>query len=93
MPTVMFIKALICTRPNPARCTMTFVGESGDTKTLTVQKVDGPAVWQGAHNKEKSIRSFAQACFKYAIDTKQDLWFSTKDTISKDLRWRVQTRV
>ena len=62
---------------------MTFVGESGDTKTLTVQKVDGPAVWQGAHNKEKSIRSFAKACFKYAIDTKQDLWFSTKDTIAK----------
>ena len=67
----------------PGTCTMTFVGESGDTKTLTVQKVDGPAVWQGAHNKEKSIRSFAKACFKYAIDTKQDLWFSTKDTIAK----------
>jgi isocitrate dehydrogenase len=42
-----------------------------------------PAVWQGAHNKEKSIRSFARACFQFAIDTKQDLWFSTKDTISK----------
>ncbi|HAY20510.1 MAG TPA: NADP-dependent isocitrate dehydrogenase [Clostridiales bacterium] len=67
----------------PGTCTMTFVGESGETKTLTVQKVDGPAVWQGAHNKEKSIRSFAKACFKYAIDTKQDLWFSTKDTIAK----------
>ena len=48
-----------------------------------MQKVDGPAVWQGAHNKEKSIRSFAKACFQYAIDTKQDLWFSTKDTIAK----------
>ena len=67
----------------PGTCTMTFRGESGQEKTLTVQKVDGPAVWQGAHNKEKSIRSFAKACFQYAIDTKQDLWFSTKDTIAK----------
>ena len=67
----------------PGVCTMTFKGESGTEKTLTVQKVDGPAVWQGAHNKEKSIRSFARACFQYAIDTKQDLWFSTKDTIAK----------
>ena len=48
-----------------------------------MQKVDGPAVWQGAHNKESSIRSFARACFQYAIDTRQDLWFSTKDTIAK----------
>ena len=67
----------------PGTCTMTFKGESGEEKTLTVQKVNGPAVWQGAHNKESSIRSFAKACFQYAIDTKQDLWFSTKDTISK----------
>ena len=67
----------------PGECTMTFKGESGEEKTLLVQKVDGPAVWQGAHNKEKSIRSFARACFQYAIDTKQDLWFSTKDTIAK----------
>ena len=67
----------------PGTCTMTFKGESGQEKTLVVQKVDGPAVWQGAHNKEKSIRSFARACFQYAIDTKQDLWFSTKDTIAK----------
>ena len=67
----------------PGTCTMTFKGESGEENTLTVQKVDGPAVWQGAHNKEKSIRSFAKSCFQYAIDTKQDLWFSTKDTIAK----------
>ena len=67
----------------PGECTMTFRGEDGSETTLSVQKVDGPAVWQGAHNKEKSIRSFARACFQYAIDTKQDLWFSTKDTIAK----------
>ena len=67
----------------PGECTMTFRGVSGAEQTVSVQKVDGPAVWQGAHNKDKSIRSFAQACFQYAIDTKQDLWFSTKDTIAK----------
>ena len=64
-------------------CTMTFVGDDGEEKSVVVQKTDGPTVWQGAHNKESSIRSFAKACFQYAIDTKQDLWFSTKDTISK----------
>ena len=67
----------------PGTCTMTFRGESGEEQTLTVQKVDGPAVWQGSHNKEQSIRSFARACFQYAVDTRQDLWFSTKDTIAK----------
>ena len=68
----------------PGTCTMTFKGdETGEEKTLVVQKVNGPAVWQGAHNKESSIRSFARSCFQYAIDTKQDLWFSTKDTIAK----------
>ena len=67
----------------PGECTMTFKGVSGAEKTVVVQKVDGPAVWQGAHNKDSSIRSFARACFQYAIDTKQDLWFSTKDTIAK----------
>ena len=67
----------------PGSATLTFVGESGEKKELLVQKVDGPAVWQAAHNKEKSIRSFARSCFQYAIDTKQDLWFSTKDTIAK----------
>lgn len=67
----------------PGVCTMTFKGRSGAEQTITVQQVDGPAVWQGQHNKEKSIRSFARSCFQYAIDTKQDLWFSTKDTIAK----------
>ena len=68
----------------PGTCTMTFKGEqTGEEKTVTVQKVNCPAVWQGAHNKETSIRSFARACFQYAIDSKQDLWFSTKDTIAK----------
>ena len=68
----------------PGTCTMTFTSDDGsEEKTVTVQKTDGPAVWQGAHNKDKSIRSFARSCFQYAIDTRQDLWFSTKDTIAK----------
>ena len=67
----------------PGESIMIFKGASGAEQTVSVQKVDGPAVWQGAHNKESSIYSFAHACFKYAIDTRQDLWFSTKDTISK----------
>ena len=44
---------------------------------------DGPGVVQGVHNTDKSITSFAKSCFNYALDTKQDLWFATKDTISK----------
>ena len=67
----------------PGECTLTFKGESGAEKTLTVRKTNGPAIWQGMHNTDESIRYFARACFKYAVDTKQDLWFSTKDTISK----------
>ena len=67
----------------PGTCTMTFAGQDGSTQSVVVQKVDGPAVWQGAHNKDSSIRSFARACFQYAVDTRQDLWFSTKDTIAK----------
>ncbi len=67
----------------PGECKLTFKGESGAEMTLTVRKTNGPAIWQGMHNTDESIRYFARACFKYAVDTKQDLWFSTKDTISK----------
>src|SRR5699024_5140664 len=58
-------------------------GENGERHEAVVQKTNGPAVFQGAHNTDKSIRSFAHACFTYALATKQDLWFSTKDTIAK----------
>ena len=67
----------------PGEATLTFKGEDGSEKTLLVQKVDCGAVWQGSHNKDTSIRRFAKSCFQFAIDTQQDLWFSTKDTISK----------
>jgi isocitrate dehydrogenase len=76
-------KAVELYTDEPGECTITFKGESGAERTLSVAKMSGPAVWQGMHNKESSIRSFAKACFQYAVDTKQDLWFSTKDTISK----------
>ena len=67
----------------PGTAMLTFTGDSGQTQTVTVQRVEGPAIWQATHNKADSIRSFARACFQYAIDTQQDLWFSTKDTIAK----------
>ena len=68
----------------PGTCTMTFKSDDGtEEKSVAVQRVNGPAVWQGAHNKDSSIRSFARSCFQHAIDTRQDLWFSTKDTIAK----------
>ncbi len=76
-------KAVDLETSEPGTAVLTFTGVSGETKALTVQTVDGPAVWQGAHNKESSIRSFARACFQYAVDTKQNLWFATKDTIAK----------
>jgi isocitrate dehydrogenase len=62
---------------------MVFTGHSGQVQKMTIQELDGPGVFQGMHNSEKSIRDFAHSCFQFAIDTKQDLWFSTKDTISK----------
>ena len=67
----------------PGTAYMVFKGESGAVEEIVIQELNGPAVIQGAHNTEKSIRSFAKACFQYAIDSRQDLWFSTKDTISK----------
>jgi len=67
----------------PGECIMTFKGKSGKTQSVPVHTADSPAIWLGQHNTDKSIRSFARSCYQYAIDTRQDLWFSTKDTISK----------
>ena len=60
-----------------------FEGEDGKNVCETVCDFDGPGVLQGQFNKDSSIRSFAHSCFNYALATGQDLWFSTKDTISK----------
>ena len=76
-------KAVEMVTDEPGECALTFRGESGAEKTLTVQKLKGPGVWQAMHNREDSIRSFARSCFQYAVDTGQDVWFSSKDTISK----------
>ena len=76
-------KAVDLYTEKPGKATLIFEAEDGEKKELPVQTVNGPAVWQGAHNKDSSIRSFAKACFQYAVDTRQDLWFSTKDTIAK----------
>ena len=67
----------------PGECVMIFKGKDGTEKSVNVFKADGPAVWLAQHNTDASIRSFARSCFEYAVDTKQDVWFSTKDTISK----------
>ncbi|MCI9001390.1 MAG: NADP-dependent isocitrate dehydrogenase [Oscillibacter sp.] len=76
-------KAVDMTTEEPGTATLTFQGESGAEKTVHVQTVKGPAVWQSQHNLESSIRAFARSCFQYALSQKQDLWFSTKDTIAK----------
>ncbi len=67
----------------PGECILCFRGESGKETTLSVQKTNGPAVFQAQHNLDTSIRRFAAACFRYAMDLRQDLWFCAKDTIAK----------
>lgn len=69
--------------PGPGVAELVFTGADGQSSRQTILEFEGSGVIQGQHNKDQSIRSFAHACFRYAIDTKQDLWFSTKDTISK----------
>lgn len=76
-------KAVDLETTEPGTATLTFRGESGAEQVLTVQTVAGGAIWQAQHNTEASIRAFARACFQYALNQKQDLWFSTKDTIAK----------
>ena len=69
--------------PCPGKAELVFQGEDGTTFRQTVYDFECPGVLQGQFNKDTSICSFARSCFQYAIDTRQDLWFSTKDTISK----------
>ena len=74
----------------PGIAKLVFDGEDGSHQEAVIQEFKVAGVIQGMHNTDKSISSFAHSCFKDAIDTKQDLWFSTKDTISKtyDARFR-----
>lgn len=69
--------------PAAGTAELVFTAEDGTVTKELIHKFDGPGVLQGIHNTDKSISSFARSCFSYALDTRQDLWFSTKDTISK----------
>ena len=69
--------------PGAGKAELVFTGADGTTFRETIHDFDGAGVIQGQFNKDSSIQSFARSCFQFAVDTKQDLWFSTKDTISK----------
>ena len=69
--------------PGPGKVELVYTAADGTEVRELVHEFKGPGIAQGMHNTESSIRSFAHSCFKYALDTKQDLWFATKDTISK----------
>ena len=69
--------------PGAGKAELVFTAEDGTEIRETIHNFAGPGIIQGIHNTDKSITSFAKACFNYALDTKQDLWFATKDTISK----------
>ena len=69
--------------PGPGKAELVFTAEDGTEVRQTIQDFKGAGVLQGLFNLDKSISSFARSCFQYALDTKQDVWFSAKDTISK----------
>ena len=69
--------------PGPGKVELVYTAEDGTQTKELVFDFKGPGVAQGMHNLDNSIESFARSCFNYALDTKQDLWFATKDTISK----------
>lgn len=67
----------------PGEAKLVFVGDDGEERCETIQRFEKPGVLLGMHNLDASIESFARSCFNYALDTKQDVWFGCKDTISK----------
>lgn len=69
--------------PGPGKAELVFTAADGTEIRETIHEFTGSGILQGIHNTDKSIESFAKSCFNYALDTKQDLWFATKDTISK----------
>ena len=69
--------------PGKGKAELVFTAEDGTEQRELIHEFDGEGIVQGMHNLKSSISSFARSCFNYALDTKQDLWFSTKDTISK----------
>ena len=69
--------------PAAGKTELVYTNEAGEETRELIHEFDGPGIIQGMHNINKSIESFARSCFNFALDTKQDLWFATKDTISK----------
>ena len=69
--------------PGPGKVELVYTAEDGTESRELIHSFNCPGIVQGMHNVNKSIESFARSCFNYALDTKQDLWFATKDTISK----------
>ena len=69
--------------PGAGKVELVYTAEDGSETKELVHNFDGPGIVQGMHNINRSIESFARSCFSYALDTKQDLLFATKDTISK----------
>ena len=69
--------------PAAGRTELVYTAEDGTQTKELIHEFDGPGIIQGMHNINASIESFARSCFNYALDTKQELWFATKDTISK----------
>ncbi|MBQ3762070.1 MAG: NADP-dependent isocitrate dehydrogenase [Clostridia bacterium] len=75
-------KAVEMAVPGKGKAELVFTGEDG-VQRKTIYEFSGKGILQGMHNRLDSIESFARSCFEYALDTRQDLWFSSKDTISK----------
>lgn len=69
--------------PGKGKAELVFTAEDGTKTAETIFDFEGPGIIQGQHNIDRSIESFARSCFNYALDQKQELWFATKDTISK----------
>ena len=69
--------------PGPGKAELVYTAADGSQERRTIQAFNGPGVIQGQFNLDSSISSFARSCFQFALDTHQDLWFSSKDTISK----------
>ena len=69
--------------PGPGKAELVYTAPDGTETRELIHNFDGAGIIQGMHNINASIESFARSCFSYALDTKQDLWFATKDTISK----------
>ena len=69
--------------PGPGKAELVYTAEDGTEYRELIHEFEGPGIVQGMHNVNASIESFAKSCFQYALDIRQDLWFATKDTISK----------